>query len=125
MVSSSGAVYRKEHFERAQAEEVLRSYQLEPEMKVIVAADLFLRALAGARRSNTVADYIKRLERIAREEIHKFPELRDEVYAQLRKGPGRAKDFLYPRNGMPLQRVKRRCVEAIAEYRAWERVSKK
>jgi hypothetical protein len=94
-------------------------------MKVCIAADLLFRALAAAGRRNAIPEFIKRLERIAREEIHKFPELRAEVYAQLRKGPGRAKDFLFPRDVMPLQRAKRHCVEAIAEFRAWEKVVSK
>ena len=37
---------------------------------------------------------------------------------------GVRKELLLPRDAGPLQRNKRRCLEAIAEFRAWEKVSK-
>jgi transcriptional regulator with XRE-family HTH domain len=41
------------------------------------------------------------------------------------KNKFQARELLFPRDAGPLQRNKRRCLEAIAEFRAWEKVSKK
>ena len=51
MTNPDGAPYTKDDFEFAQAEEVLRSYQLEPEMKLGVVSDLFSARLTRARRA--------------------------------------------------------------------------
>jgi hypothetical protein len=98
----------------------LQPDELEPEMKLAVTYDLLYRALKAARKRNAVPDFIQRLEGLVRTEIHQFPELRDEVYGAMRKGPAAGKDFLFPRDIDTLERAKRHCVEAIAEYRAWE-----
>jgi DNA-binding XRE family transcriptional regulator len=123
MTNPDGAPYTKDDFEFAQAEEVLRSYQLEPEMKLGVVSDLLFRELTRARRDNTVPQFIKWLERtVVGPLLDRSPELKKEFYAGLRKGPGRAKDLLFPRDITPLERTKRHIVEALAEYRAWLKV---
>ena len=50
------------------------------------AYDMLCRTLDAARAKDTLAvsDFRKRLEHYVRSEIHRFPELRDEVYQEIR-----------------------------------------
>jgi DNA-binding XRE family transcriptional regulator len=150
MVTRAGAAYSVKAFELAQDAELskpLPLYQFPPEMKVNVATDLLHQALRAARRCNSVQPFLRRLENFIRSEIRRFPELANEVRAnrqhetrsggkrqfvtksrgkrQLEHKRGGKKELLLPRDAGPLQRNKRRCLEAIAEFRTWEKVSKK
>jgi transcriptional regulator with XRE-family HTH domain len=141
MVARDGAPYRQKDFELAQDSELskpLPLYQFAPEMQVGVGADLVYRALKAARRRNAVPEFLKRFNHYVRSEIRRFPEFRNEVRGQwqheTRKGGGKwqfehksgvRKELLLPRDEGPLQRNKRPCLEAIAEFRAWEKVSNK
>jgi hypothetical protein len=51
------------------------------------AYDLLCRTLDAARAKDTLAvsDFRKRLEHYVRSEINRFPELRDEVYQEIRR----------------------------------------
>ena len=144
MVTRAGAVYSVKAFELAQP---LPLYQFAPEMKVNVATDLLHQALRAARRCNAVQPFLRRLENFIRSEIRRFPELANEVrterqhettirkrqfvtknrgkWQHVTKNKFQARELLFPRDAGPLQRNKRRCLEAIAEFRAWEKVSKK
>jgi transcriptional regulator with XRE-family HTH domain len=144
MVTRAGAAYSVKAFELAQP---LPLYQFAPEMNLNVATDLLHQALRAARRCNAVQPFLRRLENFIRSEIRRFPELANEVQAeqkhetrsgwkrqfvtksrgkrQLEDKRGGKKELLLPRDAGPLQRNKRRCLEAIAEFRAWEKVSKK
>ena len=142
MVTRAGAAYSAKAFELAQDAELskpLPLYQFPPEMEVNVATDLLHQALRAARRCNAVQPFLRRLENFIRSEIRRFPELANEVRAERRhetrsgkrhfvtrkRGKWLTKELLLPRDAGPLERNKRRCVEAIAEFRAWEKVSKK
>ena len=149
MVTRAGAAYSVKAFELAQDAELskpLPLYQFPPEMKVNVATDLLHQALRAARRCNAVQPFLRRLENFIRSEIRRFPELANEARAErqheTRSGKshfvtrnrgkwqfehkrGERKELLLPRDAGPLQRNKRRCLEAIAEFRAWEKVSRK
>ena len=65
MVNRVGAPYTKKDFAFAQDKELepLQFYQVTPEMEVINASSILLRALVVARKKNTVPQFIKRLER--------------------------------------------------------------
>jgi hypothetical protein len=105
--------------------------------KLTLVSICFIKRSRQRRRRSTVPQFLKRFDDYVRSKIRRFPEVRDEVRGQwqqeTRKGGkwqqehkhGGGKALLLPRNAAPLQRNKRRCMEAIAEFRAWEKVSKK
>jgi transcriptional regulator with XRE-family HTH domain len=127
MVNRVGAPYTKKDFDFAQDKELepLQFYQVTPEMEVINASSILLRALAAARKKNAVAQFIHQLKGLVRGVIHRDRELKDEIYGALRTGPFAKQDFLFPRTSEPLKHVKRRAVEAIAEFEARSKAIKK
>jgi transcriptional regulator with XRE-family HTH domain len=133
MVDFNGQLYRAERFSEAQ--EIARSRDLrplalhrdEPEMEICVAAGLLVHLLEAARQKNQVSQLQKRLERFVQSELAHFPELRDEVYQELREwneryvGTGRTfpKTFLFPRDPALFERLRQlleRAPEWIAEW---------
>jgi transcriptional regulator with XRE-family HTH domain len=91
MVDFNGQPYRAARFSEAQ--EITRSkdlkplalYRDEPEMEICVAAGLLVYILEAARQRNQVPQFQKRLGDFIQYELAKFPELRDEVYQEIRE----------------------------------------
>ena len=119
MVNPEKQPYSQKDFSDAQeALESLKFHRIEPQMEVQVAGDLLHRTLeaANARDMLAVSDFLKRLEYFVRSEIHRFPKLRDQVYAEIRKwgeenvatGKSYPKSFLFPRSVEPFQRNQKR-----------------
>ena len=136
MISHSGRDYTLADFENARDADLesLKFYRVEPEMDILVAADILHRVLEAARKRDVkaVSDFQKRLEHYVRSEISRFRDLQDEVYREIRKwgeeniGTGKSypKNFLFPRSTEPFKRGKKRADKAIAAIENRKKVLK-
>ena len=124
MTNLEGRRYDRSDFERALAAlESLRVASLKAELEIATAYDLLHRTLDAARARNTLAvsDFRKRLEHYVRSELHCFPDLRDEVYEEIRRwgeknvatGKSYPKSILFPRGVKLFQHVQKRAAAAI------------
>ena len=135
MVNFNGHPYRAEDSLTAQKMlhdrdlKPLAIYRDEPEMEVCVAAAWLVHILEAARQRNQIPQLRKRLERFIQSEFAHYPELRDEVYRELREwneryvGTGRCypKTFLFPRDPALFERL-RQLLERAPEWMAeWEK----
>ena len=116
--------YTREDFELAQeAVESIQLANIKLEMEIDVAADLLHRVYDAAQAKDmlAVSDFRRRLEFYIRSEIHRFPELRDQVYAEIRKwgeenvatGKSYPKSFLFPRSKESFLRAQKRALAGI------------
>jgi transcriptional regulator with XRE-family HTH domain len=124
MTTPEGEVYERKHFELAQeAVESIRLSNIKLEMEIDVAADLLHRVYDAAQAKDmlAVSDFRRRLEDFIRREIHRFPKLRDQVYAEIRKwaeenvatGKPYPKSFLFPRSVEPFRRAQKRLLAGV------------
>jgi hypothetical protein len=124
MTTAEGEVYERKHFELAQeAVESIQLANVKLEMEIDVAADLLHRVYdtAQAKDMLAVSDFRRRLEDFIRREIHRFPELRDQVYAEIKEwgeknvatGKSYPKNFLYPRSVKTFRRAQKRALAGV------------
>ena len=136
MVNCDNQPWRQEDFEAAQKDLqerdlALQLYDREMAMEVGTAYSFLQRALQAASKKNVfaVSQFRHRLEHFVRSEIHRFGELRDEIYRELREwneryvrtGRCHPKSFLFPRDPASFEQGRREFDAAGKWFKEWEK----